>query len=151
METLICAGLEAALVGIVGPAVAGLASVSAGRSPSTKALPCVICWAEGEELEEDPKGSGNFWVNWGIAVKGSAGQQPGAASPTLADIALATAAFNAVHVDNLVDLVNGAGTGITVFPNGFFFSAPKSGRDEEGVWSDELRGRVYCCGGVIPE
>jgi len=140
--------LELAAVALAGPA-ADPALVYAGRSAATKSLPCVICAAEGGSEEEDPKGTGNFWVNLVISVKGTAATEADGTDPTPADVALVDAVFGAFLVSDLPGALNAQGRLLTVFPNGCITSSPRRTQDEAGVWADELPIRVYCCASVL--
>lgn len=121
-------------------------NVYTGKASSNKKLPCVIIAADGSSLEEDPPHTGNFWVDVEISVKASAATQVGAAAdPTLADMALTQSVFSLVQVSNLDFLLNNQGQSLTVFPTGFFFMAPKGGRDELGGWVDQQTIKIYCC------
>lgn len=139
--------LEAAFVGLVQAAVPTV-TVVPGRWPLPKVLPLVICAADGEG-DEDPPRSGNVWVDVKVVVKGSAAVDVDGGNPAPWSAGLAGTVFDAVHQDNLDALLNAQGQTMTVFPMGFLFGAPESGRDEAGVWVDILPVRVYCCEGVI--
>jgi hypothetical protein len=145
--------LELALCKVVSDAIGNAANVYPGKASTTKALTCVICAADGSAEEEPPR-TGNFWVDTETTVKAIAATEPGSAvDPVIAAEDLTQAVFNALKVDNLDLLLNAAaqsmGLLLTVFPQGFFFSAPKQGQDEEGAWMDVLPCRIYCCASVL--
>lgn len=138
--------LELAFQGLILGFLGSGANVYTGKASSNKKLPCVIIAADGSSLEEDPPHTGNFWIDVEISVKASAATQPNAvADPTLADMAFTSSVFGIVQVTNLDALLNAQGQSLTVFPTGFFFMAPKGGRDELGAWVDQLTIKVYCC------
>lgn len=150
LDNLLVVSLENAFVSLVSSTAVGLgANVFAGHSSATKTLPCVVCSADGSSLEEDPPHSGNFWMDFQVAIKASAATEQGGADPNIIDQALTAAVFALVKVNNLDSLLNAQGQNLTVFPTAFFFGAPKSGRDGEGVWVDELPIKIYCCATVI--
>ena len=147
---------EAALAAIV-TAAAAEAQVLTGKSATDKqSPPVVICSAEAEG-EEDPKGTGNFFVNCSVAVKsGAVPNEDGTDNPDApeadadqvkaANQALVAAVFGAVCVADLADQMTAAVPDLTVFPASVQFQAPESGRDGHGVWTDALHFRCYACG-----
>lgn len=138
--------LELAFQSLILGALGSGNNVYTGKDSSNKALPCAIVAADGESLMEDPPHSGNFWVEVELSVKATAATEPAAlADPTVADMAFVQSVFSIVQVSNLDVLLNSQGQSLTVFPTGFFFMSPKSGRDELGAWVDQLKLRVYCC------
>lgn len=151
-QNLLITSLENAFVSLILPAAAPYqANVYPGHASSTKALPCVICSADGDSTQEDPPHQGNFWVDLEITVKASAATEADAvADPNVFDLALTKAVFDAVKVNNLDALINALGYDLTILPNAFFFYPPKAGRDQDGVWVDQLTIKVYCCASIIP-
>src|SRR5882724_446476 len=89
-----------------------------GRNPGDKTLNCVICEADGDEQQEDPKSSGNFWVDGVVAIKGSAATDTDGVDPTPADVLLAGLVRAALQVADLAGQLNGQGRILTVLPNG---------------------------------
>ncbi len=150
MAFLINDKAELAFVSVIQDAAAN-ALVRPGKSADVKSLPIVICSANGQS-EEDPKGTGNFWVEVATEVKSAAFQTEqlpdGGELPDmkLRDEALATSVFEALMVDDLPQKLSDATDDFFVFPSGTIVGAPMSGRDESGIWIDSLTIRIYCCG-----
>lgn len=130
--------LEEALAVVLAPVV-GDVHVATGKDTRDKELPCVICAAEGDGIEEDPKGSGNFWLTATVMVKTS----PKAAKAT--SQALVSKVYNAIIVDDLPAQLSAAVDDFTVFPNAVIFQSPNSGKTDDDVWQDEFPMRVLCC------
>jgi hypothetical protein len=144
---------EEACAAVLTAPVGALAAVATGKSYNDKTLPIVICAADGAGVEEDPKGTGNFWINLSVQIKTLAiqnadGQSP-ADNPKTTSQALVSAVMAALMVDNLPALLSAAVADFTVFPNGVIFESPSSGKDEQGAWIDELKMRVYCCASTL--
>jgi hypothetical protein len=149
--------IEAALVAVVDGAICAYntahpsATVSAqvvtGKGATDKTLPIVVCAVDGDG-EEDPKGTGNLMVRFEVDVRSSMTDETQAQ-----DDALINVVHGAIIVQDLPGSINSAaviaGIPITVFPMGFQFEAPTSGKDEVGAWIDTARGRLYVCGSVI--
>lgn len=131
--------LEEAYAAVLAPVV-GDVQVCTGKDARDKeTLPLVICAVEGDAVEEDPKGSGNFWLTPTVMVKTSP-KASKAASQELVSLV-----YNALVVDNLPALLSAAVDDLTVFPNAVIFQSPNSGRTEDDVWQDEFPMRVLCC------
>lgn len=124
------------------------ATVYTGRASSEKLVPLCICSAEGE-AEEDPKGSGNFWVNMLVQTKASLGTETDNLDPKPADVLLAQTIFSVFLVDNLDTQLNAQGRTLTIFPTAYIVGSPRQSQDEAGKWFDELPIRVYCCASVL--
>lgn len=142
--------VEQALVSLVSPAVGSLANVYSGINSADKNLNAVICQADASSEAEEPKGTGNFWIDCAVIVKGSLMVDSDGVDPKPADITLADTAFNAVLQNNLDALLNAQGRTLTVFPNGCLFASPRYGVDQEGVFIAELPFKLYCCASVLP-
>ena len=150
---LISDKVETALAAMVA-AVATEAQVVTGKSAEDKqAPPMVICSAE-VDGNDDPYGTGNYFVNGTVAIKSAAvpnedgsgdaaGQE---ASLKAANQALVDAVFRVLQVDDLAEQLAAAVSDLTVFPGSVQFGAPESGRDEKGFWIDVLHFRCYACG-----
>lgn len=151
---------EAALAQLVTPA-AESAQVVTGKSATDKeAPPIVICSATAED-QEDPKGSGNFFVACSVAIKTQAiPNEDGTGAPDAdpADLAaavksdnqeLVAAVFGVVMVADLAAKLSAAVDDFTVFPASIIFGAPESGRDAKGVWIDVVHFRCYACGSKL--
>lgn len=128
-------------------------NVYTGRDSQNKKLPCVICAVDGD-AEEDPPRTGNYWVNVEISVKHTAATEASDTVDPKADaIALTKSVFDLLRINNLDATINAiaatAPLDLTIFPQGFFFSAQKSGRDELGVYVDTLPVRLYCCPSIL--
>lgn len=149
--------LEAALVALITPAVAALVPVPdvvPGKDSGDKTLNVVICDAQGEG-EEDPKGTGNFFLDAEIEMRSTAvpnetAATPATPDPKIANQAMVTAVTTVIMVDNLPALLSAAVPNFTVFPNGIIFKGPGRRQDETGAWIDTLGLRAYCCGSSIP-
>jgi hypothetical protein len=148
--------LEDALVVVAGLGVqdAGSpATVVPGRNSGTKGLPVVICSAD-PDGQFDPPRSGNGYVNVTVQCKSKAVTNPRGTetaeepepTPEEKSKALARAVWNRLLVDELPELLTAAVEDLTVFPNGVLWGMPRRFEDEEGLWVDEVQGRVYCCG-----
>jgi hypothetical protein len=140
--------LEEAFANLIGGAISLEANVYTGKSSGDKALPCVICAADGDG-EEDPKGTGNFWVRMSITMRASAATLADGVDPKPASVQLVSDVHQLVYVDDLPAQLNSQGRTLTVFPQGIIFDAPKSGWDDLGAWVDEISARVYCCASVL--
>lgn len=137
--------LEAALVALLAAPVAAVnpaCSVVAGGSPGDRALPEVICAVDGDG-EEEPKSSGNFWLNAMVTLKTKATTDD-SATPEADRQALASAIYGVLYVDGLPALLSAAASDFFVFPLGVTFSAPTRGQDGD-AWFDQFPLRVYCC------
>lgn len=136
------------LTTIVGGSAGGNCSVFTGKNADIKTVPCVICASDGAEDQEDPKFSGNYWIDMSVIVKSPASQdidaQGAEVDPKAPDVALVDQVLNALQVTNLDQLVNTPD--FFIFNTGYLFSSPKTGRDENGIWVSELPIRIYCCG-----
>lgn len=127
-------------------AVVGDVQVCTGKDPRDKeALPLVICAAEGDGAEEDPKGTGNFWIQMTVMVKTSPLAPGDDAAKKATSQALVSKVYNAIVVDNLPAQLSAAVEDFTVFPNAVIFQSPNSGRSDDDVWVDEFPMRVLCC------
>lgn len=125
------------------------ADVYTGKSPVDKVAPCVICSADGS-TEEDPPRTGNYWVNVDIAVKHTAATEASdTVNPRDDSISLLKSVFDILRINDLPTLINAQGQDLTVFPEGAFFDAPRSERDELGIWVDTMTVRLYCCPSVL--
>lgn len=140
--------LEQAFVSYLTPIVGTLGNIYGGKSPGEKVLPAVICEAQGEG-EEDPKLSGNFVMGFMLRPMATAATEADGADPTTADNLLVSAVWHAVCITDLDAQLNAQGRILTVFPNGFFLSAPTLEQDALGGWHNVIRGRVYCCNSVL--
>lgn len=150
MSNALCDAVELAFVAVIGNAIGSMANIVPGKASGVKALPEVICSADGSNQEEDPPHSGNFWIDVMISVRAQAATEPGAiVDPKLADSALVKAVWSTLKVDNLDTLLNAAGQPLTVFPTGYFFLPDKQGKDADGAWIDELPIRLYCANSIL--
>ncbi len=148
--------LEAALVALITPAVSALTPIPAvvgGKASTDKEAPIVICDCQGEG-EDDPQGTGNFWLRGEIQIKhtgvpNETGADPATADPITANEALITAVCGAVMVDDLEAQLTAAVSDFHVFSGSASFSAPVRGQDENGNWVDTIALRVYCCGSAL--
>jgi hypothetical protein len=145
---------ENAMVALLTPVVAGRGAVLPGKSFQSKTLPCVICAADGGSVEEEPKNSGNYWINLDVLVKSSAvSNEDGTAmtpvDPTSFDEQLMSDVFSTIQVSGFAGTLSAATTAFTVFPEGVIYESMQSGRDEHGVWIDSQRLRLYCCASAI--
>lgn len=153
MNGLIADKIESALASVVaGVGITGL-NIYTGKSSEEKALPCAICSAE-VNGDEDPIGSGNYFVNWTVAVKQSAvqnedGSAPDAESPKALTQDNSSSIIAAIVVDDLAATLSSAVEDLTVFPGSIVFGAAESGRDESGHWIDAITGRCYACGSAL--
>ena len=133
--------IEEALASLVSAAVGDLASVVTGKASGTKALPVVICAANGSG-EDDPPGSGNFWVDVAVQVKTSASDSETAKEDSQAII---DAVASVVEAEGLPDQITNSGLGVTVLSPQVKYTAPESGQDEEGAWIDSITIGFYAC------
>ena len=152
MNFLVSDKVETALAALVADAADSI-PVYTGKASDEKAAPCVVCSADVAE-DEDPQGSGNYYVTATVAVKQSAvtnedGSDPTADSPKAAAQAVSAAIFGAVLVDDLAAQLTAATDDLTVFAGSVHFGAMESGRDESGLWIDSLQVRVYACGASL--
>lgn len=147
MSSLLAYELEQAFVSLILPMLLG-GNVYGGRSPGDRVLPNVVCDAIGEG-EEDPKLTGNFWMNMRITCKSSAATEAGGFDPTLQDVAFVKSAFDPLLVDDLPAQLNAQGRTLTVLPNAYITSAPSTEQDSEGAWVDVLMIRCYCCASIL--
>jgi hypothetical protein len=108
----------------------------------------VICSASGEG-EEDPKGTGNFWIGATIAIKSLSFPNPDgtnpADNPKTPNEALVSVVHTALMDDGLSTSLSAAVDDFTVFPQAIIVSAPTRSQDEAGAWVDEIALRIYCC------
>lgn len=128
------------------------ANVYTGKGSLDKEAPCVICSAE-PEGEEDPKGTGNFFMQGIVTCKGyGVINEDGAGNPADprgdSQTVVATV-FAAIQRDDLGAAMNAAVSDLHVFAASPQLQAPESGKDEQGVWIDELRVRLYCCASAL--
>ena len=123
-------------------------NVYPGKSSGDKALPWVVCAANGEG-EDDPKGSGNFWVNVRIMVKTWSATEAGGPDPKIADVAFVSNVWTILQVTNLDTQLNAQARNLTVFPTAFLIGAPTREYDAEGSWMDILTIRLYCCNSIL--
>jgi hypothetical protein len=146
--------VESALVAIITPGVdPGLGiTITTGKNSIDKGMPCIICWADGDG-EEDPKDTGNFFINAEVQVKRSGvpnedgtGLLP---DPKVPDESLINAVFGPLLDDGLAASLSAAVPDFTVLPGGVFREAPKRGYNEEGAWVDSMALRLYCCGSSL--
>jgi hypothetical protein len=145
---------EEALAAVLNAAGAGaLAQVATGKSPDTKSIPIIICECDGGDIEEDPKATGNFWVNATVTIKTRAVENETAtgsdATPKVTSQNLVDLVMNALIVDDLPAQLSAAVATFTVFPNGVIYQSPASGKDLEGIWHDILPLRIYCCPSTV--
>lgn len=144
--------LDTAFAAIVTPAATGLA-VYTGKSSDEKTTPCAICSSE-IQGDEDPVGTGNFWVLCSVVIKQSAvqnedGTDPSAASPKAAAQAVTSNIVATLMVDTLAATLTAAVADLTVFSGSITIGASESGLDESGLWVDALHIRLYCCGSSL--
>jgi hypothetical protein len=145
---------EEALVIITTPAATPLGlTVLPGRSSGVKTPPLLTCAAEADG-EFDPPNSGNGWLTCTLqirqrGVQNPDGTDPNAAAPEIQAKVIASAIWVVVMVDTLAALMTAAVADFTVFPAGVFFGTPERFQDEEGLWIDELKFRIYCCGKAL--
>jgi hypothetical protein len=124
-------------------------NVYTGKASSNKKAPCVICACDGEQ-EEDPPRTGNFWISVEVSVKSIAATEPGATvDPLSSDQAFVKSVFDIVCVNVIDALLSAQGFDLTILPQGFIFGSFKSGRDEQGVYVDQLPIRLYCCASIL--
>ena len=152
MNFLVADKVETALAALV-TAEAGAIPVYTGKSSEEKEAPCIICSAEISE-DEDPKGTGNYWVTATVFIKQSGvtnedGTDENAASPKAATQAISAAVLGALLVDDLADLLTAATDDLTVFDGSVIFGAATAGQDESGLWIDSLQMRLYACGSEL--
>ena len=145
---------EAAFVALLTPAASGRGVVLPGKSSLNKTLPCVICSADGGSVEEDPKNTGNYWINMDVIIQSSAvpnedGTAMTPVDPTPFDEQLVSDIHSAIQASDFSDTISAATTNFTVFPEGVIYESAQSGRDEHGVWNDSQRLRLYCCASAI--
>src|ERR1039458_207906 len=144
--------VEAALAVLVAAAAPAGTQVLTGKSPQDVSLPVAICSAEAEG-DEDPKGSGNYFVRGMVTVRSSAVINETAAGsdpdPKGTDQGLVSSIFAAVMMADLAEQLTAAGTDLTVFPASVQFGAPESGYGEKGHWIDTLPFRCYACGAAL--
>lgn len=159
MTFLLNAKAEDAFVALLTPVAHGIDPSSivvegTASGERIQSVPYVICDADGEG-EEEPRFTGNFWLNVSVrilrsAVQNEDGSNPNAPDPDIASEALTSAIFGALQVDNLAALLSAAVPDFTVLPNGVRFDAPTSGQNEQGWWIDEMKLKLYCCASSIP-
>ena len=125
-------------------------NVFTGQAASDKQLNCVICAANGDSLEEEPKGTGNFWVSAEVMVKSSAATDTDGQDPQVLHVALVDVVFKGLMVGDLDAQLNAQGRQLTVFPTAFILSSPQRAQDENGAWIDTLPIRLYCCASILP-
>lgn len=146
MSYLVLAKTENALVSVLTTAVQAANSacvlVPAG-SPNDKTLPIVICQADGSAFEEEPKATGNFWVQASVILKTKSAQDD-STTPDADRQALATAIEGVLMSGTLETAMTAAETDYTVFPGSIQFLSPKQDQQDD-VWVDEFPMRVYCC------
>lgn len=140
--------VESAFVSLITTAITTQANVYTGKSSGDKSLPWVVCEANGDG-EDDPKGSGNFWVNVRTMVKVSGATEAGGPDPKIADVALVSNVWTVLQVTNLDAQLNAQARNLTVFPTAFIIGAPTREYDETGGWVDILPIRIYCCNSVL--
>ena len=157
MNFLIGDKVEAALALLVTPVAAGLSPgirVVTGKSETDKvAPPLIVCSAE-EDGDEEPKHSGNFFVNCSVAIKCSAvtnedGNDNPSPNPKSADQSLVAAVFTILRVSNLDALLTAAVPDFTVFPDSVMHQGTERGRDRAGFWWDILHFRCLACGSSL--
>jgi hypothetical protein len=124
-----------------------------GKDNSEKVLPCVIIAADGDG-SEDPPDTGNFNCKVIISVKGLAVHDPNLTDaeqtdPKANDLSAVDAVFGILMDDGLQPALNATAYAITVFPRGISFDSPTCGRDQAGVWVDEMTLHLYCCGSKL--
>lgn len=114
-----------------------------------KTLPLVGAMAEDDSAEEDPKGSGNFWVSCTVTVRTRAVKnQTGDADPAIASDALVSAVHRTLLVDDLAAQLSAAATSFTVFPASITFHTPTNTQDGD-AWISDLKMRLLCCASDI--
>jgi hypothetical protein len=139
--------LESALAAVMTAAVAALnplPKVYTGIGTDEKVLQSITCMADGDG-EEDPKGTGNFWVMAKVQFR-TRPYPDVTADPKGARQILLDAGLTALMDSTLPATLSAAVTNLTVFDNGIVYSAVKMGQDAKGAWVDELEMRCYCCG-----
>lgn len=142
---------ELAFVSTIKPAVlaAGLdpGMVVAGKAYDLKIVPIVICESSGEG-EEEPKGSGNFWLDISVQVKTPAFLTDPASQvdPKTSGELIVKTVFGTLQVDNLPSLLSGAIADFYVFDNAFLVGSPQRSNDDSGIWTDSITVKIYCCG-----
>lgn len=142
--------LQAALKEVVFLAVPATVLVTTSESNvQEKTIPNVTCIATGDNAEEYPKGTGNFWMNASVELRTFAVvnvDNTGQPSDPLADRqSLLTGLCQALYTDDIWDQLTAAVTDFTVFPTAVIFESPQVDRDESGVWIDRIPMRVLCC------
>ncbi len=146
---------EAAFVALLTAAIAELGEevgVHPAKDSEDKTSPLVICDAQGEG-EEEPKYTGNYWLDVSIIVKhAGVPDEDGTeteADPKTLDLALLEAVKAVVSADELEAQLSGAVEAFTVFERSIIRGSPIRGRDEQGVWIDTFPIRLYCCDSAL--
>ena len=141
--------LEKAFQSLITEALGNAYPVYCGRASTDKALPCVICQAQGDG-EEEPWHSGNYWITMAIMVKMAAGTDVNGQDPEPVNTLLIQLVESAIAITGLDASLNTQGQSLTVFTNGYIFNAHDlTFQREEGVWIDTLPVRVYCCASIL--
>jgi len=122
------------LAGLGIPAVTGLAV-------TTKAGPIVIC--EARSAEEDPLGSGNWRVQLAVSIR--LVSEPDETADLAAMSGLSLAVRNALHVDDLADLISS--DTLTVW--GASASPRLEWSTEEDAWAETHALEVCCATGPV--
>lgn len=150
---------ESALVAIIQPALDALGAIFDGatatavtsKESSDRPLPVVICACQGNQAEEEPKGSGNCWLDAEISIKHRAKDEPDAGAAATAgeaktlDQELVSAVREVVYADDLAQQLTDAEDDFTVHPGSVQFNSPSSGQDDQGIWVDQINLRALCC------
>jgi hypothetical protein len=101
---------------------------------------------------EEPKDSGNFWVNMEIMVKVHAPQEPGSKTATTTQAqALLSAVNTAIYDGGLETTLNLAVTDFYCFVGSVIRPgwSPREYDAESDCWVDKLHIRFYGCASVL--
>lgn len=150
MSYLLCDKCEAAFVSLLTAplqAVDPTCQIVTSSEVTEKTLPLVGVAADGG-TEEDPKGTGNYWIDVVVSLHMKGIQNENTTNPSDdADanaLALISAVNSVIFVDDLDSQLSAAATGFTVLPQGIAFSAPTRDQQDD-AWVSEIKLRIYCC------
>ena len=132
--------VEQALQGYLLTIFPGANNIFTGKSAADKSLPCAICDG-GRSSEEDPRNSGNYWVDAEVMVKYNAHPDVDGVDHKADSDSLTAQVIDALQVDDLATLLSSQITDFTV--HGLLYESMESTQDDD-VWSDSIKLRVYC-------
>lgn len=118
------------------------------NSGEDKQPPMIICGADGESFEEDPHGSGNFWVICTMRLVTHA-TKTDSDTPDDVRATIISVLHSAIMSGTLEADLTAAEDDYTVFPGSAQFLSPRSGTDGD-MWIDEFPVRLYCCAADLP-